>query len=524
MKTIDPLTVQYAAQDSREEVRRQQFPIMSTSKSFCGAVCSLMALDGKFGENGINATLQEVLMVAQKPELGEERSAKIANYLAMLQDKGLQDVRMSDLLSHRSGVDDILLSYDRERDYADKFNFFSDKIKKRDPDVPYATSGFKYSNTGYELLEEMVNFASDQGGYLSELRQRVLQPLGISATTTALVSSPEALGRVGTVHIPPERRAPFDKEGESSSDFRSYSPLELHQGRQGSLAAGALCSTIEDMEIYSAELAKMISGQPSKLTAGKTPQEIQDVHQFYKDSRGDNGYSLGVAIVDNKGQCVIQKGGRFPGNKSDMAITMPFSFDDFMQDKTDVLQTEDSRSHVYMQQRCFVVDDLNEKYQDALRGYFSEVDPAIANEFVRINDKGNPENNEWRKSLNQWRDRLIENEKLAPDFKESQEEICQKLGKACKEIYNYLDDSKADHSKDAIDAFKNEKLTESLGGASKGAEAVGKFTDRVAKACGVDLEEKPMVSQKAEIKGEALGPHAAAVKARSSQGMSVGHA
>ncbi len=41
------------------------FPIASISKSFCGALCALMATDNKFGDKGIDSTLQEVLEAAK---------------------------------------------------------------------------------------------------------------------------------------------------------------------------------------------------------------------------------------------------------------------------------------------------------------------------------------------------------------------------------------------------------------------------------------------------------------------------
>ncbi len=46
--------------------RDKQFPIMSISKSCCGAVSTLMAVDGKFGDKKLDATLEEVLTVAAK--------------------------------------------------------------------------------------------------------------------------------------------------------------------------------------------------------------------------------------------------------------------------------------------------------------------------------------------------------------------------------------------------------------------------------------------------------------------------
>lgn len=450
MKTIDPFTVEYADQKSLNPA--EQFPIMSISKSFCGAVCALMAAENIFGKKGLNASLAEVLEKAKNPAIGNVE--KIEKFLEMLRQKNLQDVTIADLLTHKSGIPDIVLSPERGADDGDRLSFFADQIP---PKEEGRAPQFSYSNTGYEMLEEIINLTSNKGGYLNELRARILIPLNINQSTGPVLSSPAAIARIGVVHIAPQKEAPFKGK---SAEFRQYIPLELHHQKQGSLAAGALCSTISDMEIYARELAKMVARQDSKLTENLPKEAREAIGGFYRQNRGENpAYSLGLAIVDNgRGNCVITKGGRFPGNKSDMAIIMPFSLDQFLRGETEMAANQELPTLLYMQQRCFEVDKLNDLYQDSLRQFFSALDPELEKKFLTKNEDQKPQNNEWRKSLNQWRDELISSEKLPESFRQFQEQLCDNFGKATQNIYQYLQDENAGHTAPEIADFRDREL------------------------------------------------------------------
>jgi CubicO group peptidase (beta-lactamase class C family) len=101
----NPAAADRVSSSSTGADRDRQFPIMSISKSFCGAVSALMAIDGKFGDKGLDATLEEVLAMAEAahPE-DHKRLEQISQYRQMLTEKGITDVRLSELLNHTSGI------------------------------------------------------------------------------------------------------------------------------------------------------------------------------------------------------------------------------------------------------------------------------------------------------------------------------------------------------------------------------------------------------------------------------------
>jgi len=101
LKFLGLSTLERLTSSSTLEERETPFPIASVSKSFCGAVCALMAVDRKFGDSGIDATLEEVLQSSKTKY--PDRAENIDQYLKMLENRGFLDVKISELLNHRSG-------------------------------------------------------------------------------------------------------------------------------------------------------------------------------------------------------------------------------------------------------------------------------------------------------------------------------------------------------------------------------------------------------------------------------------
>lgn len=149
------------------------FPIASVSKAFCGMVCTLMAVDGKFGENGINTTLKKVLEDAKSNN--PDRAENINKYLKMLEDRGFSDVKISELLTHRSGCKDNDELAPSSCKHQTPLEFFSDNLgrgkNQRGQD--------NYSNNGYTLLEEIINLVSEKGSYKEELKERIISKLNL---------------------------------------------------------------------------------------------------------------------------------------------------------------------------------------------------------------------------------------------------------------------------------------------------------------------------------------------------------
>ncbi len=304
---------------STGEDRDREFPIMSISKSFCGAVSALMAVDGKFGSNGIDATISEALTAAISNY--PERQERIEQYLQMLEDKGLGDIRLSELLTHRSG---IIETKSEPAAYKDRpvSEFISEKLSMGTGRGKYA-----YFNSGFTLMEEIINLTSDSG-YENELKVRIFDKCELSKTGD-LHKSEEALARVGQVVLAPGMNIPM--KDEVSQVFQEYDFEKNEPLGRVSLSAGGLSSTVNDMEKYSVELTKMIVGQPSALTAGLEEEKAQKIKEIYISSadkkigetaKESDSYSFGVEIhVQKDGTFVVQHGGNFAANAGMMSVT-----------------------------------------------------------------------------------------------------------------------------------------------------------------------------------------------------------
>ena len=302
--------------------RDRQFPIMSVSKSFCGAVSALMAVDGKFGDNGLGATLGEVLDVAEKSHL--DRSEQISVYRRMLTKKEIADVRLSELLNHTSGI--AIHGHEDRVAYAGKpvSKLVEERFSKGTDRGTH-----RYSNHGYTLMEEMINLTSKSGSYEQELQTRVFDKCDMTYTGD-LNKSREALKRVGQVVLkagmvdplicPPGKVATPEMRVASSCEF---DPVKENLLGRVALSNGGLSSTMTDMEKYSVELAKMVTGQPSLLT-DSLAQTSQQISRLYTEhTHAGSHYSLGILTDKNgKGETILEHSGMFPANDSNMRIVV----------------------------------------------------------------------------------------------------------------------------------------------------------------------------------------------------------
>ena len=416
--------VERVALDSAAEIRDTPFPIASISKSFCGAVCALMAVDGKFGKKGIDATLQEVLENAKLQH--PERAEKIDEYQEMLERRGFSDVKISELLTHQSGCRDADYLAPSSCSDLSPLEFFSDHLGRGGCE----RGQYRYSNVGYTLIEEIVNLASDKGGYKQELQERVFAKLEL--TNTGLLEdsldpkSHEAGLHLGqAVFIPGSKESPHsDKIVLTHTEFPANHTTPL-----GAVHAscGGLYSSVSDLQKFSEELGKMVIGQENSLT--DNPEAVSKLYrQQLSDSRH---YSLGVEF-EKGAECVMQHTGLFPGNFASMAVQMPCSFDHLKSDAVIELGADEKlKTNIFMQ-----------KFDYTVSSHFTEkaeaIPTAMLKEFVnsRLN-KAERERFSDAKS-DEIEKYLIENDRLPKDFAKTRKEIFDAFKPAGEKVKAFL--------------------------------------------------------------------------------------
>lgn len=349
-KYQDLSTIFEANLESSPGDREKQGWIMSISKSICGMTTALMAADGDFGEKEIDATLSEILQHSY--DKYPDRRDKISQYLLMLQKKGYENIKISQLASHRAGLvakSDYFTTNPRYN--LDVLGFFNgDEI---DFNAENVGTTWYYSNPGFMLLEEILNIASQTGSYYLELQERVLRPLGLQ-NTKSIYDSTEAMKCASNI----VRIKDVQYFGFMTKQDLIYSPLHFKQTGTVSLTEGGLSSTINDLEIISEQLTNLILGLPNRLVGDL--EKLKKINGYYtgiyeksenciilKPSHPDktyaaNHYSLGVYLeaIDENGERVqsrqkpqaklrIRHGGEFTGNKANMKIDTNVSIEDF---------------------------------------------------------------------------------------------------------------------------------------------------------------------------------------------------
>lgn len=144
------------------------------------------------------------------------------------------------LLAHRSGLGDVSDYGWHEPELDDEALMrFATRVAawplERDPG-----SGYRYSNAGYELLGHLIATVSG-APFEQQLRSRVLDPSGMTASTFVRAEVPQHLAALPHVGLParvPEHAYPYTRSHAPSSSLHS-SAAELGRWMHAHLARGA---------------------------------------------------------------------------------------------------------------------------------------------------------------------------------------------------------------------------------------------------------------------------------------------
>ncbi len=404
------------------------FPIASVSKAFCGMVCTLMAVDGKFGENGINTTLKKVLEDAKSNY--PNRAENINKYLEMLENRGFSDVKISELLTHRSGCKDNDELAPSSCEGQTPLKFFSDNLGRG----KNQRGQHNYSNNGYTLLEEIINLVSEKGGYKEELKERIISKLDLKNTgfleDSSDPKSHEAGQHLGKgILIPGSNQNPHsDKIVQTRTEFPANHTTPLGPVHA---SCGGLYASVEDLNIVALELVKMIASHPNSLT-----NKASEVSSLYREQiKEGNHYSLGVEIkpilVDGEQCTTISHTGQFPGNFAKMEVMVPCRFEELFSGKI-TLDDKELNTNIFMQKTDYLVPT-----------HFTEQAETIPNKMLkkfvnsRLNDdekKQFSEEKSYEKAMNY----LIKNGRLPPDFLITRDGIMKDFDSKRGEVKEFL--------------------------------------------------------------------------------------
>jgi len=437
--------LEYNSQSSELEKNKEAW-IMSASKTFCAATAALMAADGKFGNNKINATLLDVLKEAE--EKHPERKDKINKYREMIVEKGCGNVTMLELLSHRSGLrngnkylfqkdsnlnPDLLTKEQKEQFkmevYRDKDLFYFEPTKQK--------NSFEYCNPGYVLAEDMMNLIADQD-YYAELKNRILNPLKLDGTKS-IYESQEARKTVSDFVIVKDVIYDYNYNEPRNESVREDCLKNTKKGYIA-LSEGGLCSTVSDLEKFFGELSKLVCGMENQLQSD--PQKTQEIRKYYVEARklGENlnrlgkNYSLGLAIEDRgDAGILLWHSGSHPGNYADATTTMNIAIQDFM-NIDNALQTEGISPKTdasIKQQDVFAKDSIltivSCDYISKINQYFREKcdhsnDEKFKHKFTD-NDQYVETARTWYYVAKDWQKELIDQKRLPENFGDYHDKI-----------------------------------------------------------------------------------------------------
>lgn len=366
----NPLVLDEISNSSPKERHEETWPIMSTSKAFCGALLTSSAKDF-FGEKGVEATVRESLDNAKEKYPG--RTEKIDELISALTKSGTTNLKIASILNHTTGLNNNNDAYNQNPPYQapDKNTYFSEM--RIDPDL---ASKFNYSNNGYYLLEELVNLTSKKG-YNQEMQDRIISPLDLTSTKFLKDTPTEERSKIGnSAFLTKDRENPFIV----SNDYESTYPI-----RELSAAAGGLVSSAKDLEKFFTEYTKMILGFENKITKSTSPENA-DLYRKYLTP--ETNVSLGTMLKEDNGKILICHDGGHAGNSCKPFIKVDAGLQNF---KEGNIKEEQILNFEFTFKKVSALGDLL-KYRllfDVLEDYFSE----------KISNLGNPQQEEIKSAL-----------------------------------------------------------------------------------------------------------------------------
>ncbi len=212
-------------------------------------------------------------------------------------------VTVEGLLTHSSGLP-------RESDYPywspPDFPFPThDEIVARlsDQEELYpAFEYFQYSNLGLTLVGEIVAEASGST-YPDYVRARILEPLGMTSTTTDIPVS-EHGRRMATGYTAMRR----DGTRESVGIFQA----------RGIAPAAGYASTVEDLARFASWQFRVLHHDAAELLSRNTLREMYRVH--WVDPDWETKWGLGFATWRFNGETYVGHGGSCPGYRSSFSL------------------------------------------------------------------------------------------------------------------------------------------------------------------------------------------------------------
>ena len=251
------------------------FDVGSTSKQFTAACILLLAEEGKLA---ITDDVRKHL-----PELQQYEGGPIT---------------IAHLLHHTSGLRDytalmLLAGLSIESDYPDAF-LLDLVFRQRGLNFPPGDQ-FRYSNTGYFLLGEIVRRVS--GMPMSRFaKERIFEPLGMRSTIFA----------DDHLAVIPHRAESYWPRDDDSTQF------QLAISLLDTVGDGGLYTTVEDLARWDANFYHNTLG-------AKKPEFLDRMQEIGLLNSGEPiGYASGLFIGTHRGQRMVQHGGAWRGFRAQL--------------------------------------------------------------------------------------------------------------------------------------------------------------------------------------------------------------
>jgi CubicO group peptidase (beta-lactamase class C family) len=163
-------------------------------------------------------------------------------------------------------------------------------------------TNYQYSNLGLTLAGEILQ-ATSGSSYHLYIRENILQPLGMSRTTSEIPA--HLWGNEMAVGY-----GALNREGKRE-------PMPMFQANGIAPAAG-FASTVEDMASFASWQFRLLESHGDEILDSNTLREMHRVH--FVDPGWETHRGLGFSVSRNADQTYVGHGGSCPGYRSNLAL------------------------------------------------------------------------------------------------------------------------------------------------------------------------------------------------------------
>ncbi len=334
------------------------YQIASVSKSFTGMLANLMAQDGKFGNDGLQAKLVDLF--------DRETNEEGKSIATILKDKGFANITIAQVLNHTSGIGIInyksIATNIKRSEKIMKGERAMEDTEFLEEELPNKKNHWKqpfgYANEGFFLFQKLVDLMPTTKTFKEEMKEKVLDVYELKNTGFS--------GDVGDKEIKTYNQIPAGETlislgaKNTTQQLIKTEATKLLPTGMAIEAAGGLSASMQDLAKFAQQIPQIYS-EPTiakQLYGASYEMPTED-----ENSKTKTLYSCGIYLditkKDNKMHVTFRHSGQlYGGFETEMKSSCEYDFAGTIEDFISTMKSGEKQLSYTL-----LLDETVTKYQ-----------------------------------------------------------------------------------------------------------------------------------------------------------------